>query len=424
MRINMDREDIYGETLKKFWNFCFQKCDKICTVNTRDAHFTVPEFMRLENEVFKQFLSEYNRMDDTYYRSESKDVAESMRKSKILFQYNNIFHFFQGCYPEEEINNRIERNFSKYTLIERDVAFESHCTKSITPMELFYFQINEDIKDGFYNMYNMFSNVLISDEIYLEDLAFFRGKQVLLSICSHEQMATLEITEEEYEEFKKLNISHIDISNMWWFDECEKEWEDSEVTCVEHRAQIGGIHGYDFMLSLHPLRRYEEKEELYTQYKDKLNTTLIPVEQLIKALKERYTLEHRDTEDYVKVTRHTILSNTSLARYIPESREMKIEVYQIIEDEKSEKLYRVQQREYEILEGKKANGYYSYESIPYSKNPIIIGVEYNSYYIWVEGSESLKDEIILLRGLDESELRKIHLVERYVDALMNKKDEE
>lgn len=424
MIIDMNGEDIYGDALKRLWDFCFQKCDRIGMVNNRDAHFTASEFMRLENKEFKQFLSEDDRMDDTYYSEESKDIAQSMRKLKILFQYSNLFHFFQGCYSEKEINDRIERNFSKHELIERKVAFESHCTRSATPKELFYFQINENIKEGFYNMYNMFSNVLISDEIYLEDIEFFRGKQEFLSICSHEQMATLEIEEEEYDEFKKLNIPHIDISKMWWFDEYEKEQENMEFSFVEHRGFIGGIRGYDILLSIHPLREYKEREELYAQYKGKLNATLIPVEQLIKTLKERYTLERVDTEDYVRATRRTILFNTSLARYIPESREMKIEIYQIIEDEKSEKLYRIQQKEYEIIEGKKVKGYYAREPIPYSKTPIIIGVEYNSYYIWVEGSESLKDEIILLRGLDESELRKIFLVENYVDALMSKKDEE
>lgn len=223
MIIDMSREDIYGEDLKKLWDFCFQKCDAVCVVNNRKACFTVSEFMSLKNEVLYQFSPEYYQFDEVCYSSMTKEMTDRMRRSQVLFQYRNMLHFFQGCYSEEEINQRIERNFSNYKLVERTVAFESHCTKSADTMEVFKFQINDSLKDGFYNMYNIFSNVKISDEIYVEDSAFYRNNEMFFSICSHEQMATLEIRDEEYEEFKKLNIPHIDSSNMWWSEEYERE---------------------------------------------------------------------------------------------------------------------------------------------------------------------------------------------------------
>lgn len=394
-------------------------------VNDRKACFTVSEFMSLENEVLHQFLPDYDKLDDTYYSSMSKETADNMRKLQVLFRYRNILHFFQGCYSEEEINQRTERNFSNYKLLERTVAFESHCTKSSDTMELFKFQKDDIIKDGFYNMYHIFSNVRISDEIYVEDPAFYRNNEVFFSICSHEQMATLEIRDDEYEEFKKLDIPHIDTSNMWWLDEYEREWGgDNLFPFVEHRGQIGGINGYDPMFPFQKRRNYTERKAFYLEYKNKLNITLTPVHSLIEILKERYNLECIDSKEYKDLTRRNVLFNTSLARYILNSEEIQIEIYQIVKDKKSEHLYCIQQSEHEEIEGKKAEAYLDYKSVPYSECPIIIGIEYNSYYIWVEGSEGLKDEIVLIRGLDERELRREDLIENYVDALISKNQEE
>ena len=73
-------------------------------------------------------------------------------------------------------------------------------------------------------------------------------------------------------------------------------------------------------------------------------------------------------------------------------------VFRVLNEEKGKKLYEEQEEVFENC-------------------PIIIGMEFETGCIFVEGSSELADEITAFQGLDEDDLNNYYLVANYIRCL-------
>ncbi len=70
--------------------------------------------------------------------------------------------------------------------------------------ELCYFQIGDTLKEIVHNMLGILDTEYNLDGCIFTDMAFYQGERVVFSICSHEGVATMLLTDEEYKEFLKM----------------------------------------------------------------------------------------------------------------------------------------------------------------------------------------------------------------------------
>lgn len=75
--------------------------------------------------------------------------------------------------------------------------------------EMTRFSMGDTLAEVSSKMKHLFSFPILLDETAFEDLAFHRGDRVLMAVCSHERFCHLDLTEEEYDRFKNLNIPHV-----------------------------------------------------------------------------------------------------------------------------------------------------------------------------------------------------------------------
>lgn len=412
MVITMDYEDIYDTKMIKLWDFCFKYCDKITLTNSTTPRYTVDEYNEAKEK--QEVPYDYEEAFAAYTPSSQED-KEQMEFVLNNHKLQNIRNYFTGIYSEIELNTFLNDIRKKYGLIERDLTFHNHCTTSTAVMENYTFLLNESLKQVFYKMDNIFSYIEIMDTLKMDDPAFYKDNNIFLSICSHEQYATLNISEEEYEEFRQLDISHLDTNNMWWSKEYFEEY-DTFPSLIYHRGHIFGLDGFQEYIALE-LGNYEDNEQIYNDFKGKLAPNLLPFDEVLETIHNRYTLVPIRAEELRGRTEQNILFNTCLARHLPDSREMRIEIFLVIEDEKSIHLYDNQEAEYNFYTEKMLSNYLNYKAKEFEKSPIIIGYEYYSNYLWVEGSFKLRAEITLIRGLSGEELRNKELLVGYVKAL-------
>lgn len=408
---------IFGSHLQKLWTFCLDKVDKVAFTNSRNPYYTKEEHIiakkeleldriNRENNIFHEMLLKANQTD-----KDNLDPKGSVFSDEISFMDQNIKFVMQS-----DINNRLQVIKEKYKLINRKATCITPCTNSFGVVELFTFELNDNLKQCLYNMEDLFSYINFCDDITLEDLTFYRGEEVLLSICSHEQFANLTLSEDEYNDFLKLEIPHLP-ENIWWEEEYFNHFykDGDKIPFINHRATISTIEGYSYIIDIMDMTNYIEREEIFQRNKNKVPPNKIPLEQVLRKLKETYSLVVYESSQLVEQTKANILINNCLARYLPISREINIELFMIIEDDKSKNLYDLQEKEHEYREMKFKNIQYNYQPKSFKREPIIIGVEYNCGYLWVNGSDQLREEITLLRGLDEFELRDQDLLCNYVN---------
>ena len=106
-----------------------------------------------------------------------------------------------------------KKDLSKVGLVGYKKTRKTHCTEG--PLTCIYTFLKESaIKQYIEKMPNWYSPIeIISDtHITLEDPAFYKEGKLMVSICSHEKMASLVLTQAQYEIFHKLRIPH-EISN-------------------------------------------------------------------------------------------------------------------------------------------------------------------------------------------------------------------
>jgi hypothetical protein len=122
------------------------------------------------------------------------------------------------------------------------------------------------------------------------------------------------------------------------------------------------------------------------------------VAEVIQYIKINYPVEEDKSEKSKSVVVYNITMNEFLAKRIPDGINLNPIVFLVKNEGPAKDLYQMQDDIFKDV-------------------PIIIGMESETGYVFVEGSKELSDEITAFQGLDSDELTNYYLVANYVRCL-------
>ncbi len=216
ININMDYRQIEGDDLQELFEFCFKLCDTISLSQSHNIGMTKEEadqaIKEHNNYLHKIGINEGIRPSAEDMLEFYKDMAETEEEWKELVRRDresreNYEASFKKS--QEEVTSYVQEMFSEYKLIDRDVTCTTPCTSG-GPHVMYYLESEERIKSCFFQMTELFDAVIKAEDkgLLLDDPTIYREGKMVLMVCSHERYASLFLTEEQYAEFKKLNIAH------------------------------------------------------------------------------------------------------------------------------------------------------------------------------------------------------------------------
>ncbi len=138
-----------------------------------------------------------------------------------------------------------------------------------------------------------------------------------------------------------------------------------------------------------------EWKEIYEKHKNTLTPNKKSAEEIIGFLKSRYTATEIIDAEYKRVVSDNILLN-GFSRDKLKGKTPEIRLFKISDE-----------------------GLFYRQDAVFKGTDIIVGIEVNTSYIFVEGSSELYDELFAFAGLDECDLKNYFLVAEYV-KLTNK----
>lgn len=141
----------------------------------------------------------------------------------------------------------------------------------------------------------------------------------------------------------------------------------------------------------------ENWKTIFEQYKNQLKPNKKTAEEVIDYLRIKYPIKEITASEAKQVVINNIMMN-AFAEKVQKGKELKPLVYHVLNEEGARSLYNKQS---DIFRG----------------HPIIVGVELESKYVSVEGSEELADDLVAFQGLDELDLNNYYLVANYVTCL-------
>lgn len=181
-------DSVRGEKLKGFIAFCLKISDEVCLTHIDLACMT--------KEEAKEAKEKYREFKIKRYKMEQEEIVEMVQEDEEWLEARS--DDFGDSY--EKMDERVVR---------REVTCRTHCTCG-GPRVVEYLNTDQLSYNIFENMQNLFDGISlnISNQITLEDPGFFKDGEAIVSICSHETLGYLLLSEEEYIEFKKLRIPH------------------------------------------------------------------------------------------------------------------------------------------------------------------------------------------------------------------------
>jgi len=439
--VSLDYEVIFGRYLKVLLDFCFNISDNISLTQSSNIGMTKEEYKKASNEYTK-----FSRENGYYIEQEltEESMVSSLKETGMPEEEINEFiknYRYQALLfnnnfknTDEEVRTFIEHNFSKYKLIERKVTCTTPCTSG-GPRVMYYFELEDAIKRLFYNMDELFHPVIRDDEnnLFLDDPVLYNHGEIILSVCSHERYGSLYLNEDQYSEFKKLGIPHLTASDRWW------DIEEFPVKCsihviLEDSGIICGLLGDNF--SLYETLSYDDRLNIFNSYKNILKPNRISVLDIINTLKERYILKEFNSDIIEEQIKRNVYETEYYARQIKSIHNMDVRIYELDIDQEK------------IIVGTELNSGYIFADIPsviedikyYSVMDNNRISDYNTKLMEEEfyrkgiilnppihkphDRERLTakccnviDEINVLRGLDEFELRNDLVVINYLRVM-------
>lgn len=438
--VSLDYEVIFGRYLKALFNFCFNISDSVSLTQSYNTGMTKDEYRKVQNE-----FTEYSIENGYYIEQEltEEDMISSCKAMGMSEEEINEFIKNYRCQAlifennfkktDEEVRNYIEHNFSKYKLTERKVTCITPCTKGGSPRVMYYFELEDAIKELFYNMDELFHPVIRDDEkiILLDDPVLYNNGEIILSICSHEQYGSLYLNEAQYTEFKKLGVPHLIASDRWW-DKEEFPVKYSIYVMLEDSGIICGLLGDNFGLTLSG----DDRRNIFNSYKNILKPNRIPVLDIINTLQEKYILKEFNSDVIEEQIKRNVYETEYYARQIKGIHNMDVRIYELDSDHEK------------IIVGTELNSGYIFADIPsviedikyYSamdnNRATDYGTKLNEEEFYRQGIIlnppmhkpynrerltakccSIIDEINVLRGLNEFELRNDTVVVNYFRAM-------
>lgn len=435
----LDYEVIFGRYLKVLLDFCFNISDSVSLTESYNTGMTKDEYRKLQNEfteykiengyyIDQEFTEEYmisSFKENGMSEEEINEFIKNYRYQALMFNSN-----FKKT--DEEVRTYVEHIFSKYILIERKVTCITPCTSG-SPTVMYYFELEDTIKELFYNMDELFHPVIRDEEnsLLLDDPVLYKRGEIILSICSHEQYGSLYLNEAQYTDFKKLGIPHLTKSDRWWDTEdfpvkysINIRLEDSGIVC--------GLLGDNF--GLYETLSWEDRKNIFNSYKNILKPNRISVIDIIDTLKERYILKEFTSDVIEEQIKRNVYETEYYARQIKGIHDMDVLIYEL--DYNHEKIIIGAELNSEyifadmpsVIEDIKQNSSNDYCNTTSNHDTNLIqdefyskGIKHNSILYKTYDRErltekccSIIDEINVLRGLDEFELRNDIVVNNYL----------
>ena len=131
-------------------------------------------------------------------------------------------------------------------------------------------------------------------------------------------------------------------------------------------------------------------QSVFKSYRHRLVPNRKSSEQVLAYLSERYPLE--------AVVTGTITANPPFAEKCPPGRALRPVVFEVVRQGSGVRLY----EEREAF---------------YGDTPIMVGLEYETAFVMVEGSGELADQLVAFAGLDQADLDNYYLVANYIACL-------
>lgn len=163
-------------------------------------------------------------------------------------------------------------------------------------------------------------------------------------------------------------------------------------------------------------KKNREVENIFVKYAPILKPNRKSVSKISEYIKSKYPAEEDTTLRSKKVVEMNVLGNFykgKSANEIP----LKVTVLHIRNEGTATALYDLQEQEYAEHVAKMKQLKNDFKEHSFKNIPIRICVEQINDYMFIEGSNVLADEIIILRGLDEKELQNKYRVANYVQTL-------
>ncbi|SHJ96754.1 hypothetical protein SAMN02745163_02949 [Clostridium cavendishii DSM 21758] len=142
----------------------------------------------------------------------------------------------------------------------------------------------------------------------------------------------------------------------------------------------------------------EEWKEVWVEYKDKLLPNRKSGREVLEYLRSKYILEELNDDNANQIVMYNLLYNKPLAEKLPIGVEPSVVIFVIQNKDNGRFLYGNQD---EIFRG----------------NKVIVGVELESGFFYVEGSSLLWDELYAFQGLDENDIQNFFCVAGYISCL-------
>jgi len=120
--------------------------------------------------------------------------------------------------------------------------------------------------------------------------------------------------------------------------------------------------------------------------------------EVISYVTGKYVTGKINSELYENTVTYNIFNNDFFREQIPEGKSPVSYIYKIKNTGKGIKLYENREK-------------------IFSNTDIIFGIELLTYYIYVEGSSELYDEIFVYRGLNEKEINNFYLFSKYISCI-------
>lgn len=148
----------------------------------------------------------------------------------------------------------------------------------------------------------------------------------------------------------------------------------------------------------------EEFKSIFEQYKDKLQPNRSSGGELLKYLRDKYVLTQIKDKTAADVVRLNVIHNEPYKEKLPIGKEPQPIAFYVENKGEGAKLYSPEIRD--------ENAFCDGE-----KKKIFVGIDLESGFFTVEGSEYLYDELCAFMGLDEKDLQNFICVSNYILAL-------
>lgn len=204
--------NIKGEKLRKFFEYLNEIADEASIERYCTERIPDDEFIALQAE-YKKYLLENDKKRRNDYASDKGNYKSLLRLHMGIITEQEATRYFDTLLEQDMDILESAKNDGKIrevSPIEEDVIRKKYTR--ITPttsgpiMQQYYIKIGELVKSIEEGMDGLFSfPYTINNEQY-ENLTFYREKDPIFTICSHEKYACIILDDEGIKELKRLEI--------------------------------------------------------------------------------------------------------------------------------------------------------------------------------------------------------------------------